>query len=491
MGVTTPAPHCRLLVLVTHHPTSDTTATAPSGLVEARARGREARGRSPRGSHGDWSTRPATDRDPVEILDAQASTRVQELVPIRYGRMLASPFAFYRGAAALMAADLSTVPSTGLTVQLCGDAHLANFGGYSAPDRDIVFDINDFDETLPGPFEWDVKRLAASFAVAARDRDFAPGVDTDLARAAARSYRRSMANFATMGRLDVWYARLDADEMERRWGHAAGAETLERFHRLLRKARRKTGARAFSRYTEVGPDGVLHPLRQPPLVVPLEDLYQGEELDRARGVVAEAFERYLGTLADDRRHLLSGYRLAGVARKVVGVGSVGTRCWILLLVGREDAMDDLVLQVKEAAPSVLAPYLGASRYDHQGRRVVEGQRLLQAASDVLLGWDRAPSLDGEAHDFYVRQMWDGKVSADLAALDLSGFAVYAEICGWTLARAHARSGDAAAIAGYLGSGGRFDHAMAEFAVAYADQNEADFGLLRQAVDTGRLVAADG
>ena len=491
MGMTTPGAAPAATGVMTRHEAQVTAFEDDPGWRNARARGRDVRSRVPRGTHGAWETRGTDQRDPVEILAEQAATRVRELVPIRYGRMLASAFAFYRGAAALMAADLATAPSTGLTVQLCGDAHLANFGGFAAPDREIVFDINDFDETLPGPFEWDVKRLVASFAVAARDRHLPAGVDADLARRAAQSYRTSLATFSGMGRLDVWYSRLDAQELERRWGQEAGAETLKRFHKNLRKARRKTGAHAFSRYTEVGPDGTLRPLHDPPLVVPLEDLYDGERLDRARGVVAGAFDRYQDTLSDDRRHLLSGYRLVGVARKVVGVGSVGTRCSILLLVGREDALDDLVLQVKEAAPSVLEPYLGASAYENQGRRVVEGQRLLQTASDVLLGWDRATNLDDETHDFYVRQMWDGKVSADLERMDLSGFRVYAEICGWTLARAHARSGDAPAIAGYLGSGERFDRAMAAFATAYADQNEADFGLLRQAVDSGRIVAAEG
>jgi uncharacterized protein (DUF2252 family) len=427
----------------------------------------------------------------VEILEQQAVDRVQELVPIRYGRMLASAFAFYRGAAAVMSADLVTVPSTGLTVQLCGDAHLANFGGFAAPDRSIVFDINDFDETLPGPFEWDVKRLVASFVVAARDRGFPDATAADLAGSVSRTYRTSIATFARMGRLDVWYTRLDTDEMERRWGRAAGADSLKRFHKTLRKARRKTSAHAFSRYTVVGPDGTLQPLRDPPLVVPVEDLADGEQLARARQLIADSFDRYRASLSDEKRHLLSGYRIAGLARKVVGVGSVGTRCWILLLVGRDDGLDDLVLQVKEAGPSVLEPYLGASAYGNHGRRVIEGQRLIQAASDVLLGWDQGPGLEGETRDFYVRQMWDGKVSADLATLDPAGFAVYAEICGWTLARAHARSGDPGAIAGYVGSGKAFDTAMARFATAYADQNEADFRALQQAVASGRIVAADG
>lgn len=467
-------------------------ASEPSrGWRDRSARGREVRTRVPRRTHGKWEIKGAADRDPVEILEQQSASRVRDLVPIRYGRMLASAFSFYRGAAAVMAADLATVSSTGLTVQLCGDAHLANFGGFAAPDRSIVFDINDFDETLPGPFEWDAKRLVASFAVAARDRGFPAETVAELARSVSRSYRTSIASFARMGRLDVWYTRLDADQMERRWGAAAGADTLARFHAGLRKARRKTSARAFSRYTSVAPDGTLHPLRDPPLVVPLEDLLDGERLQQARAVIGESFERYQASLSDEKRHLLSGYRIVGFARKVVGVGSVGTRCWILLLVGRDDSTDDLVLQIKEAGPSVLEPYLGASNYGNHGRRVVEGQRLTQAASDVLLGWDRATNIDGQDRDFYWRQMWDGKVSADLGALDVPGFGVYAEICGWTLARAHARSGDPGAIAGYLGSGEVFDKAMSGFAVAYADQNDQDFQLLRQAVHSGRIPSAAG
>jgi uncharacterized protein (DUF2252 family) len=464
-------------------------AIADSG--EARRHGRATRSRVPRRGHAGWAIRGPGERDPVAILEQQAASRVPDLVPIRYGRMLTSAFAFYRGAAAIMADDLATVASTDLTVQLCGDAHLANFGGFAAPDRAIVFDINDFDETLPGPFEWDVKRLVASFAVAAGDRGHSAGVGAELARAVSRSYRTSISSFAQMGRLDVWYTRLDAEQLELRWGQSAGAATLERLHAALRKARRKTGARAFSRYASLGPDGSVQLLRNPPLVIPLEDLLDGERLAQAEHVFSEALDAYQASLSDEKRHLLSGYRTVGVARKVVGVGSVGTRCWIVLMVGREDSMDDLVLQIKEAGPSVLEPCLGASAYDNHGRRVVEGQRLTQAASDVLLGWNRAVNVDGEVHDFYVRQMWDGKVSADLAAMDLDGFNVYAEICGWTLARAHARSGDPAAIAGYLGGAGKFDEAMSRFATAYAEQNDEDYRLLQHAAESGRIVAREG
>ncbi len=445
----------------------------------------------PRSSHAGWDLRSPADRDPLEILQAQAEARVPELIPIRYGRMLASAFTFYRGAAAIMADDLATTPTTGLIAQLAGDAHLANFGGFAAPDRAMVFDLNDFDETLPGPFEWDLKRLVASFAVASRDRGFASKVSRGLTAGVVASYRDAIAGFADMGRLDVWYARLDADELQRRWGAALGTSTLHAFRKNMAKAQRKTSARAFSRYTTTGPDGTLRPVSDPPLVVPLDELFAGPDLDTAHALVTDFYDRYLASLRDDKQYLLRGYRLVGAARKVVGVGSVGTRCWILLLVGEDDSLDDLVLQIKEAVPSVLEPYLGASAYPTHGRRVVEGQRLMQAASDMLLGWEQATHPSGETHDFYVRQMWDGKASADLGALTQNGYQVYAQICGWTLARAHARTGDRKAISGYLGSSDTFDTAMADFAEGYADQNEADYQRVRSAADDGLIPVASG
>ena len=447
--------------------------------------GRAERKRVPRSAHAGWTLRSAADRDPVEVLQAQAVNRVPELVPIRYSRMLVSPFTFYRGAAAIMADDLATTPTTQLVAQLAGDAHLANFGGFAAPDRSIVFDLNDFDETLPGPFEWDLKRLVASFAVAGRDRGFPPTVTRDLTMRVVASYVAAMASFAQMSRLDVWYARMDTDLLRSRWGSKVGESSLARFQRNLKKAQRKTSARAFSRYTELAPDGALRPISAPPLVVPIDELVQGEQRELAHELINEMLERYRASLTDDKQHLLAGYRLVGAARKVVGVGSVGTRCWILLLVGEHDALDDLVLQVKEAVPSVLEPYVGASVYDTHGRRVVEGQRLMQAASDTLLGWDQVSHHD-ETHDYYVRQMWDGKWSADLTKLGLDVFGVYAEICGWTLARAHARSGDRRAISAYLGSGRKFGSALADFAEAYADQNQADYSLVSKAAGDGRI-----
>jgi uncharacterized protein (DUF2252 family) len=453
--------------------------------------GKQMRKVVPRASHAGWDRRDEH-RDPVRILQDQATTRVPELVPIRYARMLASPFSFYRGAAAVMAADLAATPTTGLTVQLCGDAHLANFGGFSSPERSLLFDLNDFDETLPGPFEWDLKRLVASFAVAGRYRGFSAKQRRGFVLAIAESYRRAMREFAEMSRLQVWYARMDAAQLERRVGEMADATARARLRKSVAKAQQRTGSAAFSRYTEIGPDGQLRPINQPPLVVPVEDLFPPDELAAVRAVVEQALETYHDSLADDRRYLIDGYRVVGIARKVVGVGSVGTRCWIVLMVAKDDPLDDLVMQVKEATASVLEPYLGASAYTNHGRRVVEGQRLMQAASDTLLGWQHVVRPDGEERDFYVRQMWDGKVSVDLDGLVVRGFQTYAEMCGWTLARAHARSGDRKAIAGYIGGGVTFTDALATFAEQYADQNEADYARLKQAAADGHIqVATEG
>ncbi len=453
--------------------------------------GRALRKAAPRASHADWQVRGASERDPVQILQRQAETRVPELVPIRYGRMLTSPFAFYRGAAAVMAEDLAHTPTTGIQVQLCGDAHLANFGGFSAPDRRLVFDLNDFDETLPGPYEWDVKRLVASFAVAGRARGFSEQQRAAIVREAARSYRQAMRDFAEMTRLDVWYTRLDADQLLVRFGQMADAKTAERFARVAQKAETRTGSHAFSRYTTTDEQGNLRPISDPPLVVPVEELFDAQLLDEVHRVISESLQAYLRSLPDDRRVLIEGYRVVGIARKVVGVGSVGTRCWIVLMVARDDPLDDLVMQVKEAQQSVLEPHLGASRYEQHGQRVVEGQRLMQSASDTLLGWQRTVRPDGEVRDFYVRQMWDGKVSANLDRMPLKTFSAYAAMCGWTLARAHARTGDRKVLGGYLGSGVVHDEAMVRFAEAYADQNAADYVLVQQAAAHGRIPVAEG
>jgi uncharacterized protein (DUF2252 family) len=456
--------------------------------AEHAARGKAARAEVPRSSHAWWQP-PSERRDPVEILEEQAVSRVQELVPIRHGRMLVSAFTFYRGAAALMAADLAGTSRTSLHAQLCGDAHLSNFGAFAAPDRRLIFSVNDFDETLPGPFEWDVKRLVASFAVAGRDRGFDAPQRNAANVAAARSYRKAMREFASMRALDVWYARMDVEEATAKWAATATPRQLKIFERNIAKARAKDSLRASGRLTEVV-DGQPRIIRDPPLIVPIEDLLPPAERLEFEQTVRTIIRSYRRSLASDRRHLLERFRYAHAARKVVGVGSVGTRAWIVLMLGTGDD-DPLVLQIKEAEASVLEPYLGKSKLSNHGQRVVEGQRLMQAASDIMLGWVRIAGVDGVDRDFYIRQLWDGKGSALVELMEPNTLVAYAEVCGWTLARAHARSGEAAAIAAYLGSGESFDRAMASFAEAYADQNELDYAAFRFAIDSGRLAAEEG
>jgi uncharacterized protein (DUF2252 family) len=456
--------------------------------AERAAAGKAARTAAPRSSHGEWQ--PVAGRaDPVELLERQAASRVGRLLPLRYGRMLASPFAFYRGAAAVMAADLAATPASGFEAQLCGDAHLANFGAFASPERDLVFDVNDFDETLSGPWEWDVKRLAASLSVAGRENGFDGGERRRIVRAAAAEYRRTMRRMATMGNLEVWYQRIDVAAIAAGWGAAAKGRERKAFERNVSKAQSKDRMRAFSKLAhEV--DGELRIVSEPPLIVPIEEL--AGEAEGAEGVDAEArvlevFSDYHDSLDLDRVALLDGYRFVDAAFKVVGVGSVGTRAWIVLLLGRDQG-DPLFLQMKEAQRSVLEPYAAPSRFEHQGERVVQGQRLMQAASDFLLGWVRAKGIDGKRRDFYVRQLWDWKGSAQVESMDPRGLTAYAEICAATLAHAHARGGDRIAIGAYLGKGERFDRALAEFAEAYADQNERDYAALRKAVDEGRIEA---
>ena len=452
---------------------------------ERAALGKRARAQTPRSSHADWA--PAADRrDPVELLEEQATTRVPELVPLRYGRMLVTPFTFYRGGAYLMAADLAPAPHTGLTVQLCGDAHLSNFGAFAAPDRRLVFSVNDFDETLPGPFEWDVKRLVASFAVAARDRGFDAKQRRGICRRVSAAYRGAVREFAGMRAMDIWYSRLDVDAIVAELGGAVTGKEMRRFEANVAKAQSKDSVKALNKLTSLR-DGELRITGDPPLITPIEQLMSEDEhhtVDvRARRILAS----YRRTLTADRRRLLERFRYVHAARKVVGVGSVGTRAWIMLLLGR-DGEDPLFLQFKEAQPSVLEPFLGKSEYDNHGRRVVEGQRLMQATSDILLGWIRVAGLDGAERDFYVRQLWDAKGSALVDVMSPGLMHVYADICGWTLARAHARSGDPIAIGSYLGGGDTFDRAMAEFAEVYADQNERDHGALADAAASGRVSA---
>jgi len=452
---------------------------------ERAAAGKAARDRAPRKDHGEW--RPASDRlDPVEVLEEQATTRVPELVPIRYGRMLASAFTFFRGAAAIMAMDLANTPQSGLQVQLCGDAHLSNFGVFAAPDRRLVLDLNDFDETLPGPWEWDLKRLAASFAVAGRDRDFTPKETRAAVVTTARSYREAMLEFAAMGNLDVWYARLDVEGLLADLAKVADKKQMKAVQKNVAKAHKKNSFKAFDRLVrEV--DGEPQIISDPPLLVPARELLsEGEEQefeDRMRELLAS----YRESLKGDRRHLFDSYRFVDLARKVVGVGSVGTRAWVTLMMGR-DGKDPLFLQAKEAEASVLEPYLGASEFENHGERVVQGQWLMQAASDILLGWLPALGIDGRERDFYVRQLWDGKRSIEVETLPPEGLAIYGQVCGWTLARAHARSGDRIAIGAYLGKGEAFDQAITEFSERYADQNELDYGALADAARSGRIEA---
>jgi uncharacterized protein (DUF2252 family) len=457
-------------------------------VAERAATGKQARATTPRSSHGAWE--PAADRpDPIALLEAQAACRVPELVPIRHGRMSGSPFAFFRGAAAIMAADLAPTPTSGIRVQLCGDAHLSNFGGFASPERELVFDLNDFDETLPGPWEWDLKRLVASVAVAAREHGMTRRLRKGAVRGTARGYREAMRALAEWQTLDVWYARIDEAELARQVQALSGTEALARFERGTAKAKRKDSTRAFAKLAQ-HVDGRPRIAADPPLIVPLRDMLGPEQAADYETGMAKLIAAYRATLPADRRVLLDRFHFADMAHKVVGVGSVGTRAWILLLLGRDDA-DPLFLQCKEAQASVLAPYAGASRFHNQGRRVVEGQRLMQAASDIFLGWIRTTGLDGRERDFYVRQLWDWKVSADVATMEPDTLGAYGRLCGATLARAHARCGDAVAIAAYLGSGDACDRALADFAEAYADQNERDHAALLAAIEAGRLEAQTG
>ncbi len=455
---------------------------------ESAERGRAARKDVARSAHGDWA--PASQRlDPVAVLAAQGASRVQELVPIRYGRMLISPFTFYRGAAAVMAGDLAATPHSGITVQACGDAHIANFGGFAAPDRRLIFSPNDFDETLPGPWEWDVKRMAASAEIAGRDVGLPASARRRIVRDCVQEYRTAMRAFAQVSHLEVWYERLNASELVDRFGGRLGAKGRILFAKPFDRARSKTSLRAVRKLTE-RVDGRLRFRSVPPLLAPLRELFDPADAREETDYVRELLEEYAASLDDERRYLFGNYRFVDMARKVVGVGSVGTRAWVFLLVGRE-GMDPLMLQAKEAQASVLEPHLGASEFANHGERVVRGQRISQAASDIFLSWQRSEGLDGREHDFYVRQLWDWKASAVLSTLSEPGLHAYTRACGWSLARAHARSGDRLAIAAYLGAGRTFDRAIARFASLYADLNELDHRRLAEAVAAGEIDAQTG
>ncbi len=462
-------------------------ATKVARLVseESSERGRAARGEVPRSAHGEWVA-AADRRDPVEVLKAQAATRVPELVPIRYGRMLVSPFAFYRGAAAVMAGDLARTPDSGIVVQACGDAHISNFGGFAAQDRRLIFGPNDFDETLPGPWEWDVKRMAASTEIAARDIGIPAGRRWRLVTDCVREYREAMRGFASQSHLDVWYERINASELVEHFGGRLGRKGRILFTKPFARARRKTSLRAVNKLTEQV-DGKPRFRHVPPLLVPLREFLDTSRAHEEAEYVRELIDEYRQGLEEDRRYLFDTYRFVDMARKVVGVGSVGTRAYIVLLVGR-GGVDPLVLQAKEAQPSVLEPYLGRSEFENHGERVVRGQRMAQAAIDLFLNWQRSADLDGKEHDFYVRQLWDWKASVDLSTMSYWGLHAYTRACGWSLARAHARSGDRLAIAAYLGAGSTFDRAIARFSAVYADQNERDHQRLADAVAAGQVSA---
>ena len=465
---------------------SERAGTPGTSPAEREAAGRALRKAVPRSTHGDWEPAPGRP-DPLVLLRRQEATRIPELVPLRHARMAESPFAFFRGAANVMAADLAATPTTGLRTQLCGDAHLANFGGFAAPDRTLVFDVNDFDETLPGPWEWDVKRLAASVAVAGRDNGFDEERRERAVLATVRGYREALRRFAGMRLMDLWSVRVDLEATVARWRERASRDELERFERNLAKAHAKTSLRAFRKLTETV-DGQTRIVADPPLIVPIEETEAGGNAPDLEAGMRGLLARYRASVVGATANLLERYRYVHAARKVVGVGSVGTRCWIVLLMGERDD-DPLFLQAKQAEASVLAPYAGASRYRHGGRRVVEGQWLMQAASDVLLGWlSGGQDGDGARNDLYVRTLWDWKMSADVGNMAPTALAAYGQLCGVTLARAHARSADMRAAAAYLGGGAAFDRALVRFAEAYADQNERDHAALVAALDRERAAA---
>jgi len=458
-------------------------------VAEREARGKAARVEVPRSSHAVYEPGPERP-DPIALLERQARSRVPELVPIRYGRMVVSPFTFYRGAALIMAGDLAATPRSGLTAQCCGDAHLSNFGVFASPERRLVFDVNDFDETVPGPWEWDVKRLVTSMLIAATDNGFAAKDQEQIVLETVRAYREAMRSFAAMKNLDVWYSHMDVDNVLREFGPQFKRKQVKRTERALAKARTRDSMSAFSKLTQTV-DGQARIADQSPLIVPITALAADQDRDELFDELRRLLRGYRDTLDFDRRVLLEGFELHDFARKVVGVGSVGTRAWIALVMGR-DMDDPLFLQIKEAEDSVLEQFLGRSEFRNHGQRVVVGQRLMQATTDIFLGWLRVPSgLDGKRRDFYVRQLKDWKGSAEIEQMVPAGMAAYGGLCAWTLARAHARSGDRIAIASYLGGGDAFDRALLAFSKAYAEQNERDYARLTEAVKSGEVTAETG
>jgi uncharacterized protein (DUF2252 family) len=465
------------------------TGLAHLSPAERAARGADARAAVPREAHATFDPGPSRP-DPIALLAEQATSRVPELVPVRWGRMMVSPFTYYRGAALPMASDLATTPVSGLAVQACGDAHLSNFGIFGSAEHRLVFDVNDFDETLPGPWEWDVKRLAASMEVAARSNGFTGKERRKIVTATVASYRQAMRAFAKMTNLEVWYAHADTDQLQDQFRSKMKARQRKLVDKGLAKAHTRDSMEQLGKLT-VLVDGQPRIISDPPLLVPADELLP-DRMERSafESQINDILGKYRRTLETDRRHLLDQYEFSDLARKVVGVGSVGTRCWIALMLGRDGA-DPLFLQIKEAEESVLSRFVGASKFTNQGQRVVAGQRLMQATGDIFLGWQQTKGLDGQQRDFYVRQLRDWKFSVDTEAMVPYGMGLYGELCGWTLARAHARSGDRIAIAAYLGGSDVFDQAIRQFADAYADQNERDHQAVIDAVASGRIIAERG
>jgi uncharacterized protein (DUF2252 family) len=453
---------------------------------ERKSLAKSARASVPLDCHDTWE--PPADRDPVALLEEQAQSRVAELVPIRHGRMLVSPFTYFRGAALPMAADLAGTPNSGITVQLCGDAHLSNFGFFGSPERHLFFDVNDFDETTPGPWEWDLKRLAASLEIAGRENGYASKERVSIVRHAVRSYRETIRQFADVSMLEVWYAHLDIDALLPEFQSLLDPKRTPSVWRAINKARAHDSLQAYEKLVQIV-DGGPRIVSDPPLIVPVEHFMQDVDTADALAMLEDIIQAYFATLQPDRRHLLGQYRFAHLARKVVGVGSVGTEAWIALFLDHDHG-SPLFLQVKQAEASVLERFTIESVFENHGERVVAGQRLMQAASDIFLGWDRFTWREHE-RDYYFRQLRDWKGSADIAGMTAAGMDLWARMCGWTLARAHARSGDRIAIGSYLGKSETFDGAVADFASAYADQNELDYRALQDAVASGRLDATTG
>ena len=477
--------------IVVRSPRGSRGPVAPDGrryhsAAERAASGKSARKAVPRSSHGRWE--PFVGRgDPIELLERQAESRIGELVPIRHGRMLLSPLSYFRGAALPMASDLAATPISGLQVQLCGDAHLSNFGIFGSPERRLVFDINDFDETARGPWEWDVKRLAASLEVAGRESGFRTAERSRIVRRAVRSYRAAMREFSSMSMLEVWYQHLDLDDLLPRFRSLLDRKKTPSVWQAIAKARAHDHLQAFDKLARVV-DGQCRIVSAPPLIVPVEEIIVGVDSVVLSETLQSLIESYQRTLLANQQHLLGQYRLAHLARKVVGVGSVGSEAWILLLLDGRGS--PLFLQVKEAEASVLEEFASKSDFSNHGQRVVVGQQLIQEASDIFLGWDRF-RWRGRERDFYIRQLKDWKGSADVAGMTAAGMALWGQMCGWTLARAHARTGDRIAIAAYLGGSDAFDRAICAFAVAYAEQNDRDYRALGEAVARGRLTAHTG